>query len=555
MLEKKRCSSKLDDTIPLTCYVESREKHDSYVEYCIRVQRGPNPENSWKVFHRYNDFDMMNKVLEISGITLPLPPKKVFGNMDNAFLAERQQGLQSYLVSLLQETMFVKHECFKRFLDPKNYPPNMEDEAAEQVAMFFRSEPSWELVEALPDIGWRIRKHYFLTKNSSTTQKNDRQILAWVDYGPDLVLSNDKDLPAAMKLLTNILHPYICPIRIATAHEKGAAVVRDFRPEGTLKDFICKAKPKLNQLKKYCYPKTPIAMNLEDIRRCGRQILEALKTLQDKGFPYGHLHTGNILMEGNVCRLLDIENSLLGVPSIHRHHFLELKKIQNIEQQDVYCFGHVLYEMTFGQELRSPTVDEIPPNCPPQLEPIFHLILTPTACKGGLPSIGELLDLPFFADIQLGPQEKMSLKIPSKLKEALKMAKDAIEKRLKEDQKLLSQFRRYSKAQAKATSQEEKEKRRQQRKQLKKQDSTMDSPSSNNSKATRSSVSSEPSASSRVPVVPAPPPAPSPPPVTSTSNAAPPSTKGRGDLLSSITSFKKNNLKEAKTDDRSVPKD
>jgi hypothetical protein len=30
-------------------------------------------------------------------------------------------------------------------------------------------------------------------------------------------------------------------------------------------------------------------MQLEDIRRCGRQILEALKTLQDKGFPYGIL--------------------------------------------------------------------------------------------------------------------------------------------------------------------------------------------------------------------------------------------------------------------------
>ena len=71
-------------------------------------------------------------------------------------------------------------------------------------------------------------------------------------------------------------------------------------------------------------------MQLEDIRRSGRQILEALKTLQDKGFPYGtlkiwenleilnaiinakplciplhyigHLHTGNILMEGNVAR-------------------------------------------------------------------------------------------------------------------------------------------------------------------------------------------------------------------------------------------------------------
>jgi hypothetical protein len=29
-------------------------------------------------------------------------------------------------------------------------------------------------------LGWRIRKHYFLTKYAGATQKNDRQILAWV---------------------------------------------------------------------------------------------------------------------------------------------------------------------------------------------------------------------------------------------------------------------------------------------------------------------------------------------------------------------------------------
>lgn len=32
----------------------------------------------------------------------------------------------------------------------------------------------------LPVLGWRIRKHYFLTKYTAATQKNDRQILAWV---------------------------------------------------------------------------------------------------------------------------------------------------------------------------------------------------------------------------------------------------------------------------------------------------------------------------------------------------------------------------------------
>ncbi len=31
---------------------------------------------------------------------------------------------------------------------------------------------------------------------------------------------------------------------------------------------------------------------------------------------------------------------------------------------DVYCFGHILYEITFGQSLLSPTADEYPPHCP-----------------------------------------------------------------------------------------------------------------------------------------------------------------------------------------------
>ena len=74
------------------------------------------------------------------------------------------------------------------------------------------------------------------------------------------------------------------------------------------------------------------------------------------------------------------------------------------------------------------------------------------------------------------------LQIPSKLKEALKQVKEGIEQRLRDDQKLVSQFRRYSKAQAKATSKEEKDKRRQHRKQLKKQESLAENPTSNNSK-------------------------------------------------------------------------
>jgi PX domain-containing protein kinase-like protein len=61
------------------------------------------------------------------------------------------------------------------------------------------------------------------------------------------------------------------------------------------------------------------------------------------------------------------------------------------------------------------------------------------------------------------------------------------------------------------------------------------------------------SGASKAPHVPAPPPIAPPTPAPTTNGAAPP-TKGRGALLSSITTFKKNNLKAAQTNDRSGPK-
>ena len=40
---------------------------------------------------------------------------------------------------------------------------------------------------------------------------------------------------------------------------------------------------------------------------------------------------------------------------------------QNLESIDVYCFGHVLYEMSFGNQLTSATCDQFPPECPAQI--------------------------------------------------------------------------------------------------------------------------------------------------------------------------------------------
>ena len=74
------------------------------------MQRGPVPENSWIVTKRYSDFVSLDTSLKIAGIELPLPPKKVFGNMEREFIAERQNGLQ--VISVFNLNVVVnKRRC------------------------------------------------------------------------------------------------------------------------------------------------------------------------------------------------------------------------------------------------------------------------------------------------------------------------------------------------------------------------------------------------------------------------------------------------------------
>lgn len=84
-------------------------------------------------------------------------------------------------------------------------------------------------------------------------------------------------------------------------------------------------------------------------------------------FIAGHLHTGNIIIENERVKLLDIENGVLGIPSYYRPFFMQHKRINNLEAVEVFCFGHTLYEMTFGAPAQESTIENIPTDCPSDL--------------------------------------------------------------------------------------------------------------------------------------------------------------------------------------------
>ncbi|XP_029288473.1 LOW QUALITY PROTEIN: PX domain-containing protein kinase-like protein [Cottoperca gobio] len=568
----------LDDTVPLTAVIEASQNLQSHTEYIVRVQRGVSAENSWQVIRRYSDFDVLNSSLMVCGITLPLPPKKLIGNMDREFIAERQRGLQAFLDSITQHPLLSSSLTIKKFLDPNNYSANYTEIALQQVSMFFRSDLKWEVVEPLKDNGWRIRKKFFLIKNKE--QPKERYLLSWVDLGPDKFLS-DKDLQSAMKLLTSLSTPYLCPLLFSSTSESSALLIRPFSERGSLRDHICKVKPRESYLKKYCNPKKSQGLELQHIKLYGRQILEGLKLLHDGGLFFGHLHASNVIVDDGVCRLMDVENGMLGVPSALRPAFTQLRKINTTESIDVFCFGYLLYEMTYGRPPDSVPVDQYPDVPSTAVVSVLQSMLSAEACKSGMPRVSELLQTPLFRDVQLQHSEKLQIKVPSRLKEALKTAKESLEKRLQEEQRGLHQHRRLTRAQSHHGSEEEKKRRKILARKKSRQSAyeNEEDVSVRNNNNSGSGASSPPTCpSSPTPPVhhracsiltvslgaltaPPPPPPSSPPPTLDSSSCPPPpplssphgAGGGRTALLSSIQAFSKGKLKKADSVDHSKP--
>lgn len=77
---------------------------------------------------------------------------------------------------------------------------------------------------------------------------------------------------------------------------------------------------------------------MSQIQQMGRQILEALVFLKERGFPVvAHLHSGNVVVQNGVARLAGLENTLLGFKS--RIHPIVTSRLTKTSTVDVICFG------------------------------------------------------------------------------------------------------------------------------------------------------------------------------------------------------------------------
>lgn len=434
-----------DETKTLVCTIKDAQNTDGYIKYSIEVWRAPDNDFKWVIQHRYSDFAQLHAALKTAVTNLPmLPPKKVFGNTDRDFINERKSALQKYLDEILSNIYIASSLTVRRFLDPSNYSTNLQEEARQNVCIILRSGGGHEATDALPNLGTRLRKMYFLAHPLSDPKNT--QVLWWLPYGPDRSM-NIRDLHSTLTALVQCQHPYIVTAVSAMATEHGVCVVRPWYSQGSVHDFLHGCKPRGGCLSKYSGERVAVLPE-RDIAVYGRQTLLALQYLHEKGYGHGHVHTGNLIIENNACRLLDLENQLVGVPNQYRHFMIHLRKINSIEAIDVYSFGRTLYEMVFTQPLLTGTCDDFPEGCSPMCRSVLESILSSEACKNGLPSIAGLLTHPFFNQVPLVSHEKPSLRLSSALKAAVTASQDALLARLQTDQKKIRQQRKLSKAEA-----------------------------------------------------------------------------------------------------------
>lgn len=171
--------------------------------------------------------------------------------------------------------------------------------------------------EVLIHIGSRPLKWNFLVKGVDTeSSKTVPMVLTIVNVKDfPIPLTNSTTLDVFANLVCGMASPYILSCEDADYIKDRSllVVIRKFCDKGSIKDLIYgKQNPKLTYNDKYLREGGGRPLRPKMIRTFGRHVLEALSALNAKGIVCDCLHSGNVLIDGSVARIVELELTMLG---------------------------------------------------------------------------------------------------------------------------------------------------------------------------------------------------------------------------------------------------
>ncbi|RVE48021.1 hypothetical protein evm_007333 [Chilo suppressalis] len=216
---------------------------------------------------------------------------------------------------------------------------SMESSAALAICTEYLSQTSrYDLISQLGAIGSRPNKHWFAIHDNSI--KTDRLLTLMPLTSKCPVEASDRSRGLIMELFRALHHPYIYPVLDLELCNGHALTVLPFNARGTLKDLIYKSTWNEEYSRKYgsgCGQGLPAWQ----VARFGRQMLEGLMFLKEKGFPpFKHLHSGNVVVQNGVARICGLENTLVGAAPRWA-----VSLTASSDTVEAVTLGGVLYEM------------------------------------------------------------------------------------------------------------------------------------------------------------------------------------------------------------------
>eukprot|EP00298_Acanthocystis_sp_HF-20_P007145 c16809_g1_i2.p1 GENE.c16809_g1_i2~~c16809_g1_i2.p1 ORF type:complete len:490 (+),score=169.27 c16809_g1_i2:153-1472(+) len=337
--------------------------------------------------------------------------------------------IKPYLANNYIRSDSVPHGTTITLIDPST--PTTISGGHLKAQMFLRSSTRFSLDRALYNIGARKDRTYFsVFDRESGVKRNKKSMLMVQTTIPQNCPFSFYEVTNVITfrgLLTKIKHPYILPIDHIELVVEGTDILvfKSFSPEGSLKDHIYKKEPKEEYGRKYSTPS--LSLPFKEIQLYGRQILEGLAFFESKNWPFPYIQTSNIILQNNVCRISDYENTLLCLQPHFLNRIISLKS-NSQQKSEVIGFGLVLWEMATGHELKIHDIAnfEVPRHVQADFAQLLRDIFVPNENAIEV-SISSLLLHPLFS-VDVEPFDPKLIKFDAQMKAMVKLCKEEIAK-------------------------------------------------------------------------------------------------------------------------------